>query len=77
MKAAPTLLLLASLCLPGLAIAQAWPARPLTLVVPFAPGGGIDSSARIQAQSLAELLGQSVVVENIGAAAGMVSPPLG
>ena len=55
----------------GVTAAQAWPARPLTLVVPFAPGGGIDSSARIQAQSLSELLGQSVVVENIGAAAGM------
>ncbi|HZO04350.1 MAG TPA: tripartite tricarboxylate transporter substrate-binding protein, partial [Burkholderiales bacterium] len=61
----------ASVGLPGEAAAQTWPARPLTLVVPFAPGGGIDSSARIQAQSLAELLGQSVVVENIGAAAGM------
>jgi tripartite-type tricarboxylate transporter receptor subunit TctC len=62
---------IAALSLPGNTSAQAWPARPLTLVVPFAPGGGIDSSARIQAQSLAELLGQSVVVENIGAAAGM------
>ena len=61
----------AGLGLSGVAGAQAWPARPLTLVVPFAPGGGIDSSARIQAQSLSELLGQSVVVENIGAAAGM------
>jgi tripartite-type tricarboxylate transporter receptor subunit TctC len=71
MNAARVLLLLASLCLPGVVAAQAWPARPLTLVVPFAPGGGIDSSARIQAQSLAELLGQGVVVENIGAAAGM------
>src|SRR4051812_50208756 len=61
----------AALALSGAAAAQPWPARPLTLVVPFAPGGGIDSSARIQAQRLAELLGQSVVVENIGAAAGM------
>jgi tripartite-type tricarboxylate transporter receptor subunit TctC len=50
---------------------QAWPARPITLVVPFAPGGGIDASARIQAQHIGELLGQAIVVENIGAAAGM------
>jgi len=71
MKAAPALLLLACLGLPGVAMAQAWPARPVTLVVPFAPGGGIDSSARIQAQHMGELLGQAIVVENIGAAAGM------
>jgi tripartite-type tricarboxylate transporter receptor subunit TctC len=71
MKAAPALLLLAGLGLPGLAAAQAWPARPITLVVPFAPGGGIDASARIQAQHIGELLGQAIVVENVGAAAGM------
>jgi len=55
----------------GTALAQVWPARPITLVVPFAPGGGIDASARIQASQMGELLGQSIVVENIGAAAGM------
>jgi tripartite-type tricarboxylate transporter receptor subunit TctC len=51
--------------------AQEWPARPITLVVPFAAGGGVDVSARIQAQRMGELLGQSMVVENVGAAAGM------
>jgi tripartite-type tricarboxylate transporter receptor subunit TctC len=71
MKAAPALLLLAGLGLPGAATAQAWPARPITLIVPFAPGGGIDASARIQAQHIGELLGQAIVVENVGAAAGM------
>lgn len=55
----------------GAAQAQTWPARPITLVVPFAPGGGIDASARIQAAQVAELLGQPIVVENLGAAAGM------
>jgi tripartite-type tricarboxylate transporter receptor subunit TctC len=57
--------------LPGTASAQDFPTRPLTLVVPFAAGGGIDVTARIQAQRMGELLGQNVVVENIGAAAGM------
>ena len=39
-------------------------------MVPFAAGGGIDTSARIQAQHMSELLGQPIVVENVGAAAG-------
>jgi tripartite-type tricarboxylate transporter receptor subunit TctC len=51
--------------------AQDWPTRPLTLIVPFSPGGGVDASARVQAQRMSELLGQPIVVENIGAAAGM------
>jgi tripartite-type tricarboxylate transporter receptor subunit TctC len=56
--------------LTGAADAQDWPTRPITLVVPFAAGGGIDVSARIQALQMGELLGQTIVVENIGAAAG-------
>jgi len=50
--------------------AQDWPNRPLTLVVPFGPGGGVDASARIQALHMGELLGQTIIVENVGAAAG-------
>jgi tripartite-type tricarboxylate transporter receptor subunit TctC len=53
------------------AAAQDWPTRPLTLIVPFSPGGGVDASARVQAQRMSEILGQPIVVENIGAAAGM------
>ena len=53
------------------AAAQDWPTRPMTLVVPFAAGGGVDVSARIQAQRMSELLGQTIIVENVGAAAGM------
>src|SRR5712691_7576181 len=60
-----------SIGLTGAASAQDWPTRPITLVVPFAAGGGVDVSARIQAQHMSELLGQSIVVENVGAAAGM------
>ena len=51
--------------------AQDYPTRPITLIVPFAAGGGVDLSARIQAQRMGELLGQAIVVENVGAAAGM------
>lgn len=56
----------------GPAAAQEWPTRPITLIVPFAPGGGIDASARLQALVMAEILGQSIVVENVGAAAGTI-----
>jgi tripartite-type tricarboxylate transporter receptor subunit TctC len=52
--------------------AQDWPSRNITLVVPFAAGGGIDTSARVQALALAEVLKQGVIVENIGAAGGTV-----
>jgi tripartite-type tricarboxylate transporter receptor subunit TctC len=51
--------------------AQDYPTRAITLIVPFAAGGGVDVSARIQAQRMSELLGQPIVIENIGAAAGM------
>jgi len=51
--------------------AQDWPSRPITLVVPFAAGGGVDVSARIQAQGMSERLGQPIVVDNMGGAAGM------
>jgi tripartite-type tricarboxylate transporter receptor subunit TctC len=52
--------------------AQDWPTRTITLIVPFAPGGGIDASARLQALALGEILGQTIVVENVGAAAGTI-----
>src|SRR5437763_6698007 len=52
--------------------AQDYPNRPITLIVPFAAGGGLDVSVRIQAQRMSELLGQTIVTENVGAAAGTV-----
>jgi tripartite-type tricarboxylate transporter receptor subunit TctC len=52
------------------AVAQSWPTRPLTLVVPFAAGGPSDVAGRIIAQRLSEVLGQQVVVENPSGAGG-------
>jgi tripartite-type tricarboxylate transporter receptor subunit TctC len=52
--------------------AQEWPTRPITMMVPFAAGGGIDASARLQAIALGEILGTSIVVENVGGAAGTI-----
>jgi tripartite-type tricarboxylate transporter receptor subunit TctC len=54
------------------AFAQAWPARPVTFVVPFPPGGGTDISARTLAARLAAKWGQSVLIENRGGAGGIV-----
>src|SRR5258708_3469732 len=52
--------------------AQAYPVRPITLVVPFAAGGAFDVVARVMTPQLSEILRQQVIVENIGAAAGIV-----
>ena len=51
--------------------AQNWPARALTMINPFAPGGPNDVPARLFAQRMGEILGQSVIVENVGGAGGM------
>jgi len=56
----------------GTAPAQEWPSRPMTLIVPFAAGGAVDVVARLQSQRLGEILGQSVVVENIGGGGGTI-----
>jgi tripartite-type tricarboxylate transporter receptor subunit TctC len=53
-------------------LAHAWPDRSIRLIVPFAPGGGTDTTARIVAQGLTERLGQSVVVENRPGAGGAI-----
>jgi len=52
--------------------ASAWPTKPVTIVVPFAAGGGTDIGTRIVAQRLSQLWGQSVLVDNRGGAGGNV-----
>ena len=47
------------------ATAQSYPSRPITMVVPYAAGGVFDTVARIVGARMAELLGQSVIVENV------------
>ena len=58
--------------LTSLASAQPWPSQSIRLVVPFAPGGGVDTMARILAQPLAQRLGQSIAVDNRGGAGGNI-----
>jgi tripartite-type tricarboxylate transporter receptor subunit TctC len=50
--------------------AQEWPTRPVTMVVPFAAGGPVDLVGRLFAQRLSDLLGQQVIIENVGGAGG-------
>ena len=56
----------------SIAAADSWPSRPVTLVVPLAAGGGSDGLIRVVTPRLAEILGQSVIVENVGGAGGMI-----
>ena len=62
---------LAVLVLAGPAAAQTWPERPIRLIVPFPAGGPTDIIARVVTQSMAETLGQSIVIDNRGGAGGV------
>jgi tripartite-type tricarboxylate transporter receptor subunit TctC len=66
--------LLALAVLAGIDCAQAqtYPSRPITLVVPFPPGGSTDAAARIMAERMRVPLGQSIVIENVGGAGGSI-----
>ncbi len=64
--------LCAAICGGNRAGAQDWPTRPVTMVVPFPPGGGTDVLGRIIARRMSEILGQQVLVENVGGAGGMI-----
>jgi tripartite-type tricarboxylate transporter receptor subunit TctC len=52
--------------------AQTFPSRPLTLIVPFPPGGSTDSAARIMGERMTKTLGQPIVIENVGGAGGSI-----
>ncbi len=72
------------LMLPVAVMAQAWPSRPVKMIVPFSAGGATDVVARLLGQKLTEVWGQAVVIENrvgaggnIGAEAAAKSPPDG
>ena len=56
----------------GAAKAEDWPSRPVTLVVPYAPGGNIDQAARVFGRELSEKLGQQFIVESKGGAGGAI-----
>jgi tripartite-type tricarboxylate transporter receptor subunit TctC len=64
---------LASLRAPRTVAAQAYPTRPVTLVIPFPPGGGNDALGRMVADKMSKSLGQQVVVENRGGAGGTIA----
>ena len=53
--------------------AQGYPSRSITIVVPFPPGGSTDVAARIMAERMRPLLGQSVIIENVGGAGGSIA----
>src|SRR5260221_5560334 len=59
--------------LSGGAGAQAYPSRPITLIVPFPPGGSTDTAARIVGDAMRPALGQTVVIENVGGAGGTIA----
>ena len=65
-------LVAALLAAPAAAPAQDWPNRPVTLIVPFAAGGAFDVMARVFTPYLSQILGQQMIVEDVGAAAGIV-----
>jgi tripartite-type tricarboxylate transporter receptor subunit TctC len=65
-------ILVSALLLPALAIAQAWPTRPVRVIVTFSPGGSSDIVARLLAAPLQSELGQSVIIDNKPGAGGTI-----
>jgi tripartite-type tricarboxylate transporter receptor subunit TctC len=57
----------------GIAASQSFPTRPVTLIVPFPPGGSTDTAARILGDAMRPTLGQPVIIENVGGAGGSIA----
>jgi tripartite-type tricarboxylate transporter receptor subunit TctC len=72
LRRAALALALAAHCLAGGALAADYPGKAIKLVVPYAPGGGADSVARIVAKKVSENVGQAIVIENKGGAGSIV-----
>lgn len=66
-------LLLALACVPAPGVAQAWPAKPIRVVIPFPPGGAIDWTARIVVGKMADQMGTPFVVDNRAGAGGSIA----
>lgn len=73
LRAFASLLFAACAMAAGPASAQTYPSRPITLIVPYPPGGATDAISRIIQDSMSQSLGQQLVVENIGGAGGMIA----
>ncbi len=71
-RAFAAVFLAACLLTTGAASAQTYPARPITMLVPFPPGGATDTIARIIQDTMQKSLGQTIVIENVGGAGGMI-----
>ena len=54
------------------ALAQGYPARPITMIVPYPAGGPSDVVARIMADGMSKVLGHNIVIENVGGAGGTI-----
>ena len=74
---ASLLLAIVAMAMPSMiaapASAQTYPSRPITLVVPYPPGGATDAISRIIQDSMSQSLGQQIIIENIGGAGGMIA----
>ena len=72
MKLITRALICAVLAVPTTLLAQSWPTKPITMINPFAPGGGVDAFGRPLSVYLSRTIGQQVIVENMAGAGGTV-----